>query len=504
MSKNWENVIELQLQESDYDLNSKIIFMEKCFIGLKSLRALHINLVKQIELDSDVFVGLDNLKFLDLSECVYLNQTVLVASIKGSNKLPSLENLKASKINNYNGGIEFDTKFAEGLSDKRITSLDLSDTIIIQLNTTAVMHYIEKLETVNVSNCRISKTITDNDTEMQKLKNINILDMSHVPLSWLIPTIKFVNKTWKYSDFPKPWNYLFYPKIVNMTSRISDQGSIHTVNCTYIINVPFQWKSEELIIKKNNVKHLDLKMECSRHKVVTIKHVDAAGNQMEFLHPSILECTPYIEKLDLSNNKLHKMAKENHLLFQQLFKSLSRLKIINLSFNRLQVIPEKMFTENRGLELINFSHNDLEQVTFTLKYLYKLKALNLQYNRIKILNSLSIDNSILNSILNLLGNTTWTLDLGNNPISCSKCEAKQFIYWLTYTNSVSISTTNLACTTLKNTRRKIDKSTLDDVNNICKQKVMIISTTLSVGFTFVIVLIVIMVVYKRRKRATKE
>ncbi|XP_060554647.1 uncharacterized protein LOC132715632 [Ruditapes philippinarum] len=444
MSKNWEDVTELQLQESDHEQFSEIIFMEKCFIGLKSLRELHMNLPTQIQLDSNLFVGLDNLKFLDLSECVHLNLTVLVKSFTGSNKLPSLETLKASKLNIYNGGINFDTKFAEALGDKQITSVEFSYTSVTEINITAVLQYIQTLKNVNISHCSVANTIYGKKNELQKIKNINMFDMCHVPVSWLIPTTRFVNMTWKYSEFPKPWNYLLYPKIVNMTSCITDPGSIHIENCTYIADVPFQLKSEELIIKKNNVKHLDLKMECSRNKVNTIKHINAAENLMEFLHPSILGCTPNIEALDLSNNKLHKMAKENHLLFQQLFQSISSLISINLSFNGLKVIPENLFTENRDLELIDFSHNELEQVTFTLKHLYKLKVLNLQYNRIKLLSSLSINN--LNSIYITLGNTTWTLDLGNNPISCSNCEAKQFIYWLTHTNSVSISTTNLACT----------------------------------------------------------
>ncbi|XP_060583125.1 toll-like receptor 4 [Ruditapes philippinarum] len=500
MSKNWEDVTELQLQGSDHEPLSEIIFMEKCFIGLKSLRELHMNLQTQIQLDSDLFVGLDNLKFLDLSECVHVNLTELVKSFTGSNKLPSLETLKASNLNIYNGGISFDTKFAEALGDKQITSLEFSYTKITEINTAASLQYIQTLKNVNISHSTASNFIYGNKSEVQRLKNINMFDMCHVPVSWLIPTTRFVNMTWKYSEFPKSWNYFFYPKIVNMTSRINDPGSIHIENSTYIADVPFHVKIEEFIIKNNNVKHLDVKTECPRNKVNTIKHINAAGNQMEFLHPSILGCAPNLEKLDLSNNKLHKMAKENHLLFQQLFQSLSCLISINLSFNRLQVIPENLFTENRGLELIDCSHNELEQVTFTLKHLYKLKVLNLQFNRIKILNTLSINN--LNSIFNTLGNTTWTLDLGNNPISCSNCEAKQFIYWLTHTNSVSISAPNLACTTLKNTRRKIDKHTLNDVNNICKRRVMIISTTLSVGFTIIIVLVVILVVFKRRERAT--
>jgi hypothetical protein len=253
---------------------------------------------------------------------------------------------------------------------------------------------------------------------------------------------------------------------------------------------------------KNNVKYLDLRVDCLSHKAVTIKHINAAGNQIEFLHPSAFECFPNLVKLDLSINKLYKMAKEKHPLFQQLFLSLSRLKILKLSFNRLEVIPEKLFSENRDLELLDFSHNELEQVTFTLEYLYKLKVLNLQFNRIKILNSLSIN--YLSSGLSAPGNKTWTLDLGNNPIACSKCEAKQFIYWLTHTKSAIISATNLTCAAFKNTRKEIDEHTLDDVNNICKRKIIIISTTVSAGFTLIIVFIVIMVVYKRRKRATKR
>ncbi|XP_060560338.1 uncharacterized protein LOC132720264 [Ruditapes philippinarum] len=501
-SKKWGQVNTIKLLQSRYEPNFNVNFKDKCFHGLKSLRELHINLPLHIDVESDVFVGLDNLKFLDLSDCVHLNLSKLVASFTGSNKLPNLEILKASKLNIYNEGIKIDTKFAEGLGDKRITSLDFSGASVTQVNTTAGFQFLEKLRNVNLSYCKISDIIIDSKTDVRKLESIGILDLSHAPISWLIPSKKIVSKTWFHSDFPMKWNYFLFPKIVNSSFCIRDQGLIWIVNGTYKADSPFLWKSEEFIVKNNNVKYLDLKMECFIHKAFTIKHINAAGNQMEFLHPSIFGCFPNLEKLDLSNNKLHKMAKENHLLFQQLFQSLSRLKIINLSFNRLKVIPEKMFTENRGLELIDFSHNELEQVTFTLKYLYKLKVLNLQYNRIKILNSLSINN--LNSILNTLGNTTWTLDLGNNPISCSKCEAKQFIYWLTHTNSVSISTTNLACTTLKNTRRKIDKRTLNDVNNICKRRVMIISTTLSVGFTIIIVLIVILVVYKRRKRATKR
>ncbi|XP_045208901.2 toll-like receptor 4 [Mercenaria mercenaria] len=197
------------------------------------------------------------------------------------------------------------------------------------------------------------------------------------------------------------------------------------------------------------------------------------------------------------------MARENISLFENMFSRLKVLKYINLSSNELITIPSKMFKNNREIEVINLSDNKLDQVHFILTALKKLQVLNLQGNNIHTLDPISIDN--LNSIQNR--NSTedshFTVILKFNPLSCSKCETKQFLTWLVSTNLVNVTSQNLMCFNENGLAERINEKTVEEVNKICERKKLVIYTSVSTGVTVLILGIAFCIVYKRRKHAAK-
>ncbi|XP_045202891.2 toll-like receptor 4 isoform X2 [Mercenaria mercenaria] len=362
---NWERIKSLQLTSSESELHISITFKSKCFHGLKILHDLQIHIKIKIRIDPDVFIGLDTLKLLDMSQCVRL--------------------------------------------------------------------YLKDL----------------------------------------IPSLKDLSLFW----------------VVNSTLNISG---------------PIKLSTQEVTFRQNNVKYLDVDVQCNIHAAPTIKRFDLAQNGLEFLHPSIPACFPNLEKVDLSSNQLYKMFQEHYLLFEQLPNSLRRLRMINLSTNFLTSIPEDIFIQNHDLEIIDLSHNELDQVTFTLRNLEKLAVLDLQYNRIKILNGMSINNlnmAPMNTMVSKLKDIKATIHLEYNPISCSKCEAKKFINWLTSTKSVNIPTANLRCITEDGSTQPINHHALELVQGICNKETIIISTCASVGLSALIAMVTATIIYKYRKWA---
>ncbi|XP_045170933.2 toll-like receptor 1 [Mercenaria mercenaria] len=504
---NWRRVKSLELTYTVSEYISSIILKSKCFHGLKTLQELHIHLMTGIKLDPNAFTGLDTLKLLDMSGCVRLSLTALVRSINGKGILPSLENLNVSYLNLYREPNKFGTKLAQALQDKNVTSLDFSYTRISEINLTALLNSMKHLKNVNISHCTVSHVTIDKSTDVCKFMHLHVLDFSHTRLLWDIPSqIKIYNKIWHSSDLSDDSNYILSPKVVNFSSiSISGSGQLWIINSTGQVNIPLEWHSQELILRQNNIKYLDIQMQCNIYAAFTFKHIDLAENGLEFLHPSMTACFPNLERIDLSRNQLYKMVQEHHMFFKQLYVSLHHLKMIKLSTNFLTSIPKDTFIQNYDLEKIDLSHNNLGQVTFTLQHLKKLKVLDLRNNRIKILNGISMNNlESMNTRVPKLGDIRTSVQLESNPISCSKCEAKTFISWLTSTKSVDIPTSNLRCITESGSTQNINYRTPELVQGICNKKTVIISISTSVGLIAFIAVVTVTITYKCKKWARNK
>jgi Leucine-rich repeat (LRR) protein len=500
---NWKKVKKLELTYNLSEPFSHFSFPSACFVGLHSLEELHMHLLTRIIMNSNVFLGIEKLSLLDLDSCTRFPLTDLIPCLDGKTKLPLLQHLILSKLNSIWDPIDIDTRFTNALKDKNISTLDLSSTSISNINFTALALDMNKLKVLNVSHSSISNTILIFTTKLKQL-NVDTFDGSYSTLFRFIPSVSLVNITKNISDMSR-YNFFLAPNVVNYSNIFHGIGYIRLINCTIIVDKPVQWQSHEIILSKNHLKYVDIKIHSDTYTADMITRFDLAENELEFLHPSLAAMVPNIEKLDISKNQLFKMAHGHKMLFAQLLLSLRHLKRINLSSNYLSTIPTKMFTGNHNLQFIDLSWNQLEQVTFTLSHLVNLKVLLLQNNKIKYFDVLSmrnIDSVIAN--ISYMTHKKLRVYLEYNPLSCSKCETEAFIYWLLNTKSVIIPLSNLTCIDENGSFRAIDQATLKYVQGICRRRIIIISTSAASGVMALVALVTIVAVYRYRKMARRN
>jgi hypothetical protein len=84
------------------------IFDSFCFFGLKSLEMLRIGIAENITLASDSFIGLENLKHLDLTGCRRLYLEEVLNAIDDNNDVANLQSLNLALLNSYRAGLTFD------------------------------------------------------------------------------------------------------------------------------------------------------------------------------------------------------------------------------------------------------------------------------------------------------------------------------------------------------------------------------------------------------------
>jgi Leucine-rich repeat (LRR) protein len=92
--------------------------------------------------------------------------------------------------------------------------------------------------------------------------------------------------------------------------------------------------------------------------------------------------------------------------------SLTVLKELNVSYNRIQELPDTLFEENIWLEYINLSHNQLVHLpTALLRRLDNLKTLDLSYNHISTISTTTLDD-----MLRLTTSKLEFIDISNNRL----------------------------------------------------------------------------------------
>ncbi|CAF1669645.1 unnamed protein product, partial [Adineta ricciae] len=182
-----------------------------------------------------------------------------------------------------------------------------------------------------------------------------------------------------------------------------------------------------------------------------LRSLDLSSNGLQYIDPNIF---PSLEKLYLQNNEL------NSLQLTFLF-GLKHLTELNLDFNRLTFLPEKIFQANIDLQDLSFQGNDLNYLTnYSFFGLSNLQHLNLARNRLQFsVNSRPFQHvpslKVLNLDRNIQMNLTENLfrDLSSNLIELSL-------------QNCNLTTMNYSLNFLKHLQRlKLSSNSLQELPN---------------------------------------
>ena len=168
-----------------------------------------------------------------------------------------------------------------------------------------------------------------------------------------------------------------------------------------------------------------------------------------------------------------------------------------------------MFPSNRLLKHIDLSRNSLQQLTFGISKIERLRSLDLSHNRIEYLNTFS-----MNSLVALQNkssfprnnniNATFAIDLKGNPLTCS-CEDLDFLQWFVESPLFVLTKHDYNCS-LEGKTIPMNDEAISAAQDDCEKpvrrcrKILLSALLLSLAFIFIAIFITILVRRQRRKQ----
>ena len=178
----WFNVTKLEMQGEDGEFfgnNNGPVFN-----GLTYLERLGIHARKLTYFNRETFLGLSNLKCLDLSYCYRLTVQELIKPLTDITALASLEFLDLTFLSSYYSFKSFSitSKFFEVLSWRPIKCLNFSHISVTEVDLKSAERLCESLQIVNLSNVvYIPKYEAFSGYENQfTCQSLQVLDWSHL------------------------------------------------------------------------------------------------------------------------------------------------------------------------------------------------------------------------------------------------------------------------------------------------------------------------------------
>ena len=155
-----------------------------------------------------------------------------------------------------------------------------------------------------------------------------------------------------------------------------------------------------------------------------IKHLDLSNNFAAYVSEDFFTRVPNLVSLDASFNLLGPVLSEDHN--GRIFQSLEKLKVLNISTNKITSLADSLFSGLTSLATLNLASNGITEVNNSLNGLKNLTNLNLKQNKISTLPVKLLEQ------MDETGSRTYrkvSVDLSNNTLDIA-CENLKFLEWI--------------------------------------------------------------------------
>lgn len=158
--------------------------------------------------------------------------------------------------------------------------------------------------------------------------------------------------------------------------------------------------------------------------------IRAKNNYIETLDISNNFCThifrsidgQHIRYLNLSHSDISKDLEED--TNGELLETFTNLEVLDLSFNKISSLPKLLLKKTKHLRCLNTSNNRISSWMVDMRTVSKLKLLDLSDNKLK-----TLDEGAFTQIEELFERSNLTIDLSGNDLACT-CENQNFLRWM--------------------------------------------------------------------------
>ncbi|XP_048737277.2 toll-like receptor 4 [Ostrea edulis] len=356
------------------------------------------------------------------------------------------------------------------LRNTSLKTLSLASNRIVYLDCHVIATLPESLTVLNFSDNKF--TLGLYVFHLHLLKSIKVLDFSYQSR---IPVQNFENIKCAYREKNcnaeetererrelnpkvydiKPVNYTFY------LPQSLEKLYLHDCNFKFKLNHYIYKTGENLsYVTLGNNKFYE--WNTTLYGIQPVKYLDMSNNFCTNIQQDFFADGKNLIFLDLSKNILgDSFAKDinGHIL-----RPLQSLNILNISQNKITILPRALFQSTVNLRELRLSHNEITNFEVMIHHMKHLSLLDISHNQIQTLTT-----DIQQAIDGIASMHPIKVNLYGNPLSC-RCEHLDFIVWLNQHNNniVFMNFENYTCV-FQNEKHAMNSTTLLEVHKQCAE-----------------------------------
>ena len=151
-----------------------------------------------------------------------------------------------------------------------------------------------------------------------------------------------------------------------------------------------------------------------------LKILDLSKNYCSNIELKFFSTMSSLQELYINTNFIGLVLKKH----EGIFRNRTNLRILDMSFNVISMLPSNVLEQQVHLERLNLSTNGLTGFEINMRHMNNLTYLNLAANSLS-----TLPLKIRNYIEERMNKNVMTVDMSDNPIKCT-CDNKDFVNWL--------------------------------------------------------------------------
>ncbi|XP_060567589.1 toll-like receptor 4 [Ruditapes philippinarum] len=477
--KGWYLLKQLEISTLDAPLGW-IILYNNTFSSLLSLQILHLSMPGLKSTEKTAFVGLINLTELVIKGCKRLSSFYLLQMLKDENSMPNLNILKIDSLNKMAKDpwklTNLDKEFFKALAVRNITDFSARNMYIGIVDVEALILVCDTLKTLDFSHSSFY-LFAATPTPCNSLRHL-VLNSIQPQNKWDNLNVENIHGRVKLYD-----KFYFFKNIVNLNYD-NFFTNVSIVKNTFLhVQCLDEFNFKEISVQNNLFRNLDVVLKADL-LFKKLEKLELQGNTLEYLNGGIFTSMSSLKTLNMSNNRIDVMQKINSSDFENILYHLKSLKIIDLSNNGLTFLPSKTFKNNPQLTLLYLSNNRLGQIT--LSSTFSLSLVDLQSNAITHLDQKSrqwFDEKFQY-------NKTYTKFVANlygNPFQCI-CKYETFLQWIVHTPLVGNPSQTITCSDHEHDK-KITVQFTKNLNKECQRATRLRNMAIVSSITIITVIV---------------
>lgn len=465
----------VNMEYMDLSWNHLTVFTLGTFDSLKNLETLKLKgnrlAYNSSAFPDGIFKSLTSLKHFDISHSQSIFHIPNLFPTEPMTSLRALEHLTIDVVASNSVSYEFQKMYRLLNS---LSKLDVGYCQIMHL-TNETFSNVPYLKHLNISHCNIQTVGKDPFIQLKALDTLDAsynymysADFSHVFFFSGFHTVRVLILRKAFIDIDAYW--LFSPYF------------FYFLNHTGI---------RELYLQENEIAAVRKDFTKTHSLPYTLEIADFSDNKIFAFHLSMMN----LSNLILRNNTL--IGPYLHLN-RYTDSNCTNLKHVDLSNNGIRYLKYEIFKGHGHVIQINLSYNNLDDITFDLSDLKRIKLLDVSNNNIRAISRATTRDAIVtfrqtNGLL---------INLSNNNIQCN-CLTLPFLQWMIDNSDVFDGFGNYTCTYTNGTRKQLLRlpRIVELIQKQCASYLtVIVCTCLGIILTFLIIFIALVFRYRWRLR----